>query len=99
MGRSRGPGVALAWPQTAGVGFARPSCSGTVVGLPVWAVHVKEVFFLKFLPKLEIPGGARVGRGSKARTKALVTCSGPAFIPMFPVLVWLEEKEARARIP
>lgn len=66
MGRSRDPGVALAWAQTAGVGVPLgPPAQGPVVGLPVWAVHAKEVFLLKFLLELEILGGAMVWRGAR----------------------------------
>lgn len=100
MGRSRGPGVALAWAQTASMGVppgppARvPSCWFACVGCPC-----EEV------PFLEISAGTGDSRwsygwewGSKARAKALVACSGPAFIPTCPVLVWLEEEEARALV-
>lgn len=67
MGRSRGPGVALAWVQTSGVG-APPGppvhehcCFFASPGWP----SAKEDFFSppNFLFELEIQGGAQVGRG------------------------------------
>lgn len=65
MGRSRGPGVALAWVQTYGAGVPPSPPTPRLVCVHPWAVSVKEGFFLKLLFKLEVQSGAGAGRGAK----------------------------------
>lgn len=64
MDRRRGPGVAMAWVQTSGVGVP-PSAPCLLLLVCISGLSVRRAFFLKFLFELEIEGGARVERGAR----------------------------------
>lgn len=91
MGRSRGPGVALAWVQTYGAGVPPSPPTPRLVCVHPWAVSVKEGFFLKLLFKLEVQSGAGAGRAAKEPRQR---CWSPVLqLLSFSFSVWLEEKK------
>lgn len=79
---------ALGWPWPSSRllvwGFRQALLLGSVVVcLLLWAVRVKEAFFLKFPLELEIPGGARVGGGAEKPGQRSGHLSGTAVISVF----------------
>lgn len=98
MDGRRGPGAAVAWVQTSGVGVPPSSLARQLCDL---FASLGSVWGTAFFPEISSWNGNwrwtwKWERGWGAMTKALVTCSKSAFIFIFLFLLWFEEKEANS---